>query len=118
MKRFSIFAIACAIGVLALAAAPARAQIDTSAPIVVKQTPPRAVWMRAQVIHADSNSIVVSELGNERMIHTFTYTPEVHDKMQAIIDQGGYQNGDKVKIRFMPGETVALAIRGKPSPPL
>ena len=118
MKKFSIFAFACAAGVLALAAAPVRAQMDPAAPIVVKETPPRAVWMKAQVIHADSNSIVVSERGNERMIHTFTYTPEVHDKMQAIIDQGGYQTGDNVKIRYMPGETVALAIHGKPSPPL
>lgn len=118
MKKFSLLAFACSAGILALAASPARAQMDQTSPIVVKQTTPKPVWLKATVIHADSNSIVVSEQGNERMIHTFTYTPEVHDKMQAIIDQGGYQFGDKVKIRYMPGQTVALRIHGKPSPPL
>ena len=118
MKKFSLLALACGAGMLALAATPARAQMDPAAPIVVKQTPPKAVWLKATVIHADSNSIVVSEQGNERMIHTFTYTPEVHEQMQAIIEQGGYQYGDKVKIRYMPGKTVALRIHGEPSPAL
>jgi hypothetical protein len=118
MKRYSLLAFACGAGMLAFAATPARAQMDPAPPMVVKQTPPKAVWMKATVIHADSNSIVVSEQGNERMIHTFTYTPEVHEQMRAIIDQGGYQYGDKVKIRYMPGETVALRIRGNPSPAL
>jgi hypothetical protein len=116
MKKFNIFAFACAAGVLAFGAAPARAQMDSGAPIVVNQPAPKAVWLKAEVIHADSVSIVVRERANERMIHTFTYTPEVREQMQAIIDQGGgFQYGDKVKIRYMPGETVALAIHGKPS---
>lgn len=116
MKRFSIFAFTCAAMVLALAASPARAQMDPAAPIVVNQPAPKPVWLKAEVIHADSVTIVVRERGNERMIHTFTYTPEVRDLMQAFIDQGnGFQYGDKVKIRYIPGETVALAIHGKPS---
>lgn len=118
MKRSSILAFFAAAAALAFTAAPARAQMDASAPIVVRQTPPKAVWMKAEVIHADSVTIVVRERGNERMIHTFTYTPEVRDAMQVVIDQGGFQNGDKVKIRYMPGETVALAIHGRPARPL
>jgi hypothetical protein len=38
--------------------------------------------------------------------------------MQAILDHGGFQYGDKVGILYMPGQTVALRIAGKPSKPL
>ena len=37
--------------------------------------------------------------------------------MQQIVDSGGYQYGDKVKIQYVRGQTVALKIRGKPSNP-
>jgi len=103
---------------VAFAAAPAaHAQTtDTSAPMVVKQTPPKPVWMKAEVITATNVSIVVREQDNERAIHTFTYSQRVRDKMQKYIDTDtNYQNGDKVRIRYMPGETEALEIKGKPS---
>jgi hypothetical protein len=38
--------------------------------------------------------------------------------MQAMLDKGGFQYGDKVSILYMPGQTVALRIVGKPSKPL
>ena len=38
--------------------------------------------------------------------------------MQAVLDKGGFQYGDKVNILFQPGQTVALRIHGKPSKPL
>jgi len=119
---------------LAIFASPARAQdpvataaaTAVAAPIIEKvistvsarPVNPKGNWMKAEVIHADSNSMVVREEANERVIHTFTYSPEIHDEMQKIQDQGGYQYGDKVKIRFVQGETVALKIHGKPSKPI
>jgi hypothetical protein len=102
-----------------LSCAPAHAQINS--PVIVKSPTPKASnaakgsWLKGEVIHADANSIVVREQDNGMMIHTFTYTPEVQAQMQKLADQGGYQYGDKVKILYQQGQTVALKVRGKPS---
>jgi hypothetical protein len=103
---------------LALNAIPAAAQTTTSSPVVVKQITPKPVWMKAEVIHADRNSILVREQDSGRSIHTFTFDGKIRDKMQQIADNGGYQNGDKVKILYLPGQTVAMKIHGKPSKPI
>lgn len=120
MKNCRIFAAAilCA-GMATLAAAPVRAQIngDSSAsPVIVKQRPAKAEWLRAEVIHADQNTIIVREADDEMKIHTFTYADKAKDKMSNILEQGGYQSGDHVKIRWIPGTSEALDIKGKPSP--
>ncbi|HJZ51291.1 MAG TPA: hypothetical protein VJ228_03775 [Candidatus Acidoferrales bacterium] len=120
MKSYRIFAavILCA-GVATLAAAPVRAQINgdsSAAPVIVKQRPVKAEWLRAEVIHADQTTMIVREAGNEMKIHTFTYADKAKDKMSNILEQGGYQSGDHVKIRWIPGTSEALDIKGKPSP--
>lgn len=120
MKNFSAIANLIAGLVLALAfllSAPAQAQLN--APVVIK-TPTVAKtakgnWLKGEVIRADANSIIVREQNDGMMIHTFTYTPDVQAQMQKLIDQGGYQYGDKVKILYQQGQTVALKVRGKPS---
>ena len=96
---------------------PSVAGQTTSAPIVVKDTSSsaKAIWLKAEVIHADSNSMVVREQANGMMIHTFTYAPAVQGQMRKVMDQGGYQHGDKVKILCQQGQTVALRISGRPS---
>jgi hypothetical protein len=121
-KRISILLI-LASG-LTLQATAVRGQ-TVSAPIVVRTIGGSAQpnsgsqqWLRAEVIHADSHSIVVREQGNERMIHTFTYADGLQAKMQQIQDAGGYQYGDKIKILYQQGQTVALKIHGRPSKPL
>jgi hypothetical protein len=134
MTRHKILAALAAIaGALAIPASPVRAQdpVTTAAatavavPIVEKaistvsaKPNPKGDWLKAEVLHADSHSIVVCEEANERMIHTFTYAPEIQDSIQRLMDRGGYQYGDKVKIRYDQTKTVALKIRGKPSKPL
>ena len=130
MKNFKITAVLIAsAGMLAISAPPARAQVveaaAVAAPIVVNvvnkvsaKKNPGSNWLKAEVVHADSRSIIVREQGNETMIHTFTYAPRIQDRMQNLEDKGGYQYGDKIKIQYMPGQTVALKIDGKPSKPL
>ncbi|HEY0702693.1 MAG TPA: hypothetical protein VGD60_07985 [Candidatus Acidoferrales bacterium] len=134
MTTFNIFrgvlsgAAFCAI--LAISA-PAQAQTTTSAPagtfgdttttnvaapIVVRETPSKAVWLRAEVVHADSHTIIVRDEGNAMLIHTFTYSEKAQNKMNQILDNGGYQSGDKVRIRWIPGGSEALDIKGRPSP--
>jgi hypothetical protein len=127
MKFTRAIAAPAFLAALAIAAAPVRAQTPeaestkVSAPIVVHTAPPpktktpSGTWMKAEVLHADVNSITVSEQGNERMIHTFTYSDNVKTKMGKIVDKGNYQYGDKIKIQYTPGQTVALKIHGKPS---
>jgi hypothetical protein len=131
MMKYRIFAALIApAAVLAISASPARAQgpvaIATAAAPIISQVissvsakpKPQGNWLKAEVIHADSNTIVVREQANGMMIHTFNFAPELKDKMQAILDHGGFQYGDKVSILNLPGQTVALKIHGKPSKPL
>jgi hypothetical protein len=136
MKNYKILGFSLALAMaLTLSAGPARAQVPQAvetaaatvvAPIVTKivnavipePTPKGSNWLKAEVIHADSQTIIVREQKNGMMIHTFNFSPEMKDRMQAILDSGGFQYGDKVGILFMPGQTVALRIHGKPSKPL
>ena len=130
MMKYRIFAILIApAAALAISASPARAQapaaVAAAAPIISEiissisaKPKPQGNWLKAEVIHADSNTIIVREQANGMMIHTFNFAPELKDKMQAILDHGGFQYGDKVSILFQPGQTVALKIHGKPSKPL
>jgi hypothetical protein len=130
MKKYRIFAALIApAALLAISASPARAQAEAAAaaaaPIVsevistlVAKPKPHGNWLKAEVIHADSNSIVVREEDNGMVIHTFTFAQPLKDKMSSIADKGGYQYGDKVKIKFTPGQTEALEIKGKPSKPI
>ena len=124
MKSYSIAAACVALaGALAISAAPAQSQ-QVSAPVSVRPVParPKAVtknqWLKGEVIHADANLIIVREETSERAIHTFTFAPALKEKMLAVLEAGGYQFGDKVKILHEPGKTVALKIGGKPSRPI
>ncbi len=130
MKNYKLFGFSLAFAIaLTLFAAPVRAQVAEAAaatvvaPIVTKIVnkimpqgkPEGSNWLKAEVVHADSQTIIVRERQNGMMIHTFNFSPEMKDKMQAILDNGGFQYGDRVSILFMPGQTVALRIHGKPS---
>jgi hypothetical protein len=89
--------------------------ISTTQPIVVKQHPAKAVWLKATIVHADANSMIVREQGNEMAIHTFTYSDNAREKMESVLADGGYQSGDTVKVLWLPGSSQALKIKGRPS---
>jgi len=135
MKNYRILGSSLVLaGALAFSGGSAHAQVSEAAaaaasvvvPVVVKvvdtitrqKTPEGSSWLKAEVIHADSQTVIVRERQNGMMIHTFNFSPELRDKMQAILDKGGFQYGDKVSVLFMPGQTVALRVHGKPSKPL
>jgi hypothetical protein len=116
-SRRVIFAACAALAAgLAIMAAPLGAKRAAPTPVPAAQTE-KKIWLNAEVVHADAQSIVVREQGDTRMIHTFTYTPAVQAQMREIIQQGGYRYGDRVKILYQQGQTVALEIQGKPSRP-
>jgi hypothetical protein len=104
---------------------PASAVAPIAAPVVTKvfdlltmrhPTPEGAEWLKAEVIHADAVTLIVRERANGMAIHTFNFSSDLQPKMQAMLDKGGFQYGDKVSILFMQGQqTVALRIHGKAS---
>jgi hypothetical protein len=132
MKSYNIaIAFGALAAALALVPSSTQAQAEAvgaaiAAPLVVRTVDalkpkvkvPGSEWLKAEVIHADAQAIVVREQANGMMIHTFTFAPNMKDKMQAIVDKGGYQYGDKIKILHQQGQTVALKISGKPSKPI
>jgi hypothetical protein len=122
MKRFEIrLALAAAFAALLFAFLPssARAQsIGISSPMTVKQIQPKTKWMKAEVIHADAKTIMVRDHEDERKIYTFNYSDKIQPRMDKINSKGGYQSGDLVKIKYVPGYAVATEIKGKPSKPI
>ena len=122
MTIFSIFrsVAACALLTSIFAFGPqagAQTSANTSAPIVVQEKPVKAVWMKAEVVHADLHTIIVRERGNALLVHTFTYSEKAQNKMNLIVENGGYQSGDQVSVRWIPGGSEALDIKGRPSKP-
>jgi len=117
MRRNKIIALLLAAGVAPAGCAQAQ-QLDTSKPIIIKQNELRAkrVKFTGYVQHMNNVQITVRSKDNELALRTFSYAPEIREKMQEIIDLGGYQYGDKVTIVHEQGRDVALKIRGKRSP--
>jgi hypothetical protein len=119
MKSYKTFALWSALAFAsAISARPAAAQTTSASPVMVREVPSKPIWLKASVIHFDSSSIVVREQADERMIHAFTYAPRAQSQIQKVLSNGGYQYGDKVRIRYNQGQTVALAVHGKASKPL
>jgi hypothetical protein len=122
MTSFRIFGglvicVALAAPLTICSSAHAQTTVNATTPIAVKEKPQKPVWMKAEVVHADLHSIIVRERDNSMMIHTFTYSEKAQDKMNQIVEDGGYQVGDQVRIRWMPGGSEALDIKGRPSKP-
>jgi hypothetical protein len=103
---------------MALLAMGVSAQVETGKPIQLKAPKKKIAKFKGEVLSMTNVQIIVRSRDNERVIRTFTYTPEMREKMQQIIDRGGYQHGDRVEIQHEPGSDVALKITGKPSKPL
>lgn len=103
---------------MALLATSVSAQVETGKPIQLKTPKKKIEKFKGEVLSMTNVQIIVRSQANERVIRTFTYTPEVREQMQKIIDQGGYQHGDRVEIHHEPGSDVAVKIKGKPSIPL
>jgi hypothetical protein len=130
MKNYKFIAVALfsAAAALTVAAPPVRAQVtepartpistDVNTPVVVKQKPAKAVWLRAEVIHSDRRTLIVREVDNPMEIHTFTFSDRAKDKIGQVQDAGGYQRGDHVRVLWIPGSSEALNIKGRPSKPI
>lgn len=114
----------------ALSGAPVRAQnpvvlapvvVDTAVPIIVNAVKPKPSGLtkfQGFVMNANIAQITVRAKGEDLSIQTFTLSQPASAKMQAIVDKGGYQYGDKVTIFFDPATRQAIKFKGKPSKPI
>jgi hypothetical protein len=122
MKSERIALIAFLIFAGAVVPPPARGQVTTSNPITVnaKTTKPPKVKIdsfKGEVVRMDTVSIIVRDPKNSYLVRTFTFSPDLTKKLQALIARGGYQPGDTVEVRYQDGTSVAQLIKGKPSKP-
>jgi hypothetical protein len=111
---FVLAAVVVLCGAFLASFAPA-ANAQSAASSVPDSQP--IIKTRFEVLHMLYQSIQVRSLVDMRELHTFTYSPEIRDKMQNIFNAGGYQYGDKVVVWYRRGANVALKIKGKPSKP-
>ena len=112
MKSFSRFAIVCCLALAGAAFAP-MASAQVSPVVMARQTSQKPVWLKVEVMRFNQNSMTVRIPGQETRILTFTFAATAQPQVQKILDKGGYQYGDTVKVKYMPGQSVALAIHGK-----
>jgi hypothetical protein len=121
MRPYSILAAVAFAAYLAAAPATHAQVIEAGPPIKImgekSGKPPKGTRLRAEVISCTAAAITVREPDEPRKIHTFSYSPELNEKIMKLMDSGGYQNGDRVKIRYNPQTSIATDIRGKPSKP-
>ena len=96
--------------------------VGTAAAIVIQTIKPKKQSpfpkFEGTVINANNVIITVRGKENELAVQTFTLSQEARDKMQKIIDKGGYQYGDKVTVFYDPSTNQALKIKGKASKPI
>jgi hypothetical protein len=123
------FALPAMLGTIAAPRAAAQDPIltpiivDELAPVVTKVlTPkPKNVGLgkfEGTIMHANVAQVTVKAKGDDMGIQTFPLSQTVAAKMQKIVDQGGYQYGDKITVYYDPTSRVAVKIKGKPSRPL
>jgi hypothetical protein len=96
---------------------------ETAAPIIVAAVKPKPKptgldKFQGFVMNANNAQITVRAKGNDLAIRTFPLSQAASDKMQKIIDKGGYQYGDKVTVYYVPATSQAIKFKGKPSKPI
>ena len=119
MRRNNTRVLLLAAAVTVCATVPASSLPAASSPALPSPAPQtqQIVKQRFVVLHMLYQSLQVRGVSDFREIHTFRYSPAIHDKMQAIFNAGGYQSGDTVVVWYRSGEDVALKIKGKLSKP-
>ena len=97
--------------------------VDTAVPIIVNAVKPKPkanglAKFEGFVLHANIVQMTARTKGNDVAIQTFSLSQEASEKMQKIVDKGGYQYGDKVTVYYDPGTMKAFKFKGKPSKPI
>jgi hypothetical protein len=129
MIRQIQIACACALflGTMGISRATAQDPIvtapiiaSTAVPIIVNAVKPKPKpnglsKFEGTVMHANIAQITLRAMGNDLSIQTFPLGEAASAKMQQIIDKGGYQYGDKVKLEYDPQSMRVVKFKGRPS---
>jgi hypothetical protein len=132
IAKFAGFGLPLMFAAAGLLASPAAAQVpasavpiivDTAVPIVVNAVKPKPKntglgKFEGFVMNANIAQITVRAKGEDLSIRTFSLSEAASNKMQQIVDRGGYQYGDKVTVFFDPATLKAIKFKGKPSKPI
>jgi hypothetical protein len=107
----------------AAAQAAAPIVVDTAVPIVVNAAKPKPkqtglVKFQGYVQNANIAQITLRAKKNETNIQTFSLSFPMSEKMQKIVDKGGFQYGDKVTIFYDPSTMKVMKFKGKASKPV
>ena len=94
--------------------------VSEAVPIVVSAVKPKPkitglAKFEGYVMNANVAQITVKAKGNDMAIQTFPLGESASAKMLQIIEKGGYQYGDKVKIEYDPQSMKVVKFKGKPS---
>ena len=92
--------------------------LDTAVPIVVNAVKPKPTGLskfEGYVMNANVAQITVRAKGNDMAIQTFALSAQAAAQMQAIVDKGGYQYGDKITLLYDPASLQVIKLKGKPS---
>jgi len=133
MKKVIPLAGLCAFLILGLLALSPRAAaqdpvltpiiINEAAPILVKAITPKKKDLGTTKFHGffmngNQAQVTLKAKGDDMAIQTFPLSQDASEKMQKIIDKGGYQYGDKITVYYDAQTHKALKFKGKPSRPL
>ena len=127
MKSLLKTALFAALAAAAFFCPPAAAQapivVDTAVPIIINAVKPKPkanglAKFEGFVTNANIAQITARAKNSELTIQTFPLSQEASAKMQQIVDQGGFQYGDKVTIYYNPTTMQAMKFKGKPSKPI
>jgi hypothetical protein len=91
---------------------------DTAVPIIVNAVKPKPTGLakfEGFVMNANSAQITVRARGNDLGVQTFTLSQPASEKMQQVMDKGGFQYGDKVTVMYDPSSQKAMKVKGRPS---
>lgn len=94
--------------------------VSEVAPIVINAVTPKPkanglAKFEGTVMHANRAQVTVKAMGDDMSIRTFTLSAAAADKMQQVVDKGGYQYGDKIKLEYDPQSMTVVKFKGKPS---
>lgn len=98
--------LAATLAALALAVCPVA--------LATRKSRTKTVVYRGAVVHFDSVSITLRDPKDPLLLRTFSYSLALRERVAKLLETGGYEYGQVVRIRYEPGTSVALAILGKP----
>jgi hypothetical protein len=97
--------------------------VDTAVPMVVNAVKPKPkanglAKFEGFIMQANIAQITARAKGSDLTILTFPLSQQASQKMQQIVDKGGYQYGDKITIYYNPTTMQAMQFKGKASKPI